>query len=32
MKAGVMYAAMVEVYAVLGFLVSLLMVLGVKVG
>ncbi len=32
MKAGVMYAAMVEVYAVLGFLVSLLMVFGVKIG
>lgn len=32
MKAGVMYAAMVEVYAVLGFLVSLLMLFGVKVG
>jgi V/A-type H+-transporting ATPase subunit K len=31
-KAGVIYAAMVEVYAVLGFLVSLLMVMGVKVG
>jgi V/A-type H+-transporting ATPase subunit K len=30
-KAGVIYAAMVEVYAVLGFLVSLLMVLGVKI-
>ncbi|MHC4104587.1 MAG: V-type ATP synthase subunit K, partial [Planctomycetota bacterium] len=29
-KAGVIYAAMVEVYAVLGFLVSLLMVMGVK--
>jgi len=32
MKAGVMYAAMVEVYAVLGFLVSLLMLFGIKVG
>ncbi len=32
MKAGVMYAAMVEVYAVLGFLVSLLMVFGIKLG
>ncbi len=31
MKAGVMYAAMVEVYAVLGFLVSLLMVFGIKI-
>ena len=31
-KAGVIYAAMVEVYAVLGFLVSLLMVMGVKIG
>jgi len=31
-KAGVMYAAMVEVYAVLGLLVSLLMVFGVKIG
>jgi V/A-type H+-transporting ATPase subunit K len=31
-KAGVIYAAMVEVYAVLGFLVSLLMVIGVKIG
>ena len=31
-KAGVIYAAMVEVYAVLGFLVSLLMVMGVKAG
>lgn len=31
-KAGVIYAAMVEVYAVLGFLVSLLMIMGVKVG
>jgi V/A-type H+-transporting ATPase subunit K len=30
-KAGVIYAAMVEVYAVLGFLVSLLMVIGVKI-
>ena len=30
-KAGVIYAAMVEVYAVLGFLVSLLMVMGVKI-
>lgn len=30
-KAGVIYAAMVEVYAVLGFLVSLLMVMGIKV-
>ncbi len=32
MKAGVMYAAMVEVYAVLGFLVSMLMVFGIKIG
>lgn len=32
MKAGVMYAAMVEVYAVLGFLVSLLMLFGIKLG
>jgi len=31
-KAGVIYAAMVEVYAVLGFLVSLLMVMGIEVG
>lgn len=31
-KAGVIYAAMVEVYAVLGFLVSLLMVMGIQVG
>ncbi len=31
-KAGVMYAAMVEVYAVLGLLVSLLLVFGIKVG
>ncbi len=29
-KAGVLYAAMVEVYAVLGFLISLLMLLGIK--
>jgi V/A-type H+-transporting ATPase subunit K len=28
-KAGVLYAAMVEVYAVLGFLISLLMLLGI---
>lgn len=32
MKAGVIYAAMVEVYAVLGFLVSLLLLFGIKVG
>jgi V/A-type H+-transporting ATPase subunit K len=31
-KAGVMYAAMVEVYAVLGFLASLLMLIGIKLG
>ena len=29
-KAGVLYAAMVEVYAVLGFLISLLILLGIK--
>ena len=29
-KAGVLYAAMVEVYAVLGFLISLLILLGLK--
>jgi V/A-type H+-transporting ATPase subunit K len=29
-KAGVLYAAMVEVYAVLGFLISLLMLLGLQ--
>lgn len=31
-KAGVLYAAMVEVYAVLGFLISLLMLLGIQPG
>lgn len=30
-KAGVLYAAMVEVYAVLGFLISLLILLAIKV-
>ena len=30
-KAGVLYAAMVEVYAVLGFLISLLILLALKV-
>ncbi len=30
-KAGVLYAAMVEVYAVLGFLISLLVLLAIKV-
>ena len=29
-KAGVLYAAMVEVYAVLGFLISLLILLGIE--
>ena len=29
-KAGVLYAAMVEVYAVLGFLISLLILLGIN--
>lgn len=29
-KAGVLYAAMVEVYAVLGFLISLLILLGIS--
>jgi V/A-type H+-transporting ATPase subunit K len=31
-KAGVLYAAMIEFYAILGFLISLLLVLGIKVG
>jgi V/A-type H+-transporting ATPase subunit K len=30
-KAGVLYAAMIEFYAILGFLVSLLLLLGIKV-
>ncbi len=29
-KAGVLYAAMIEFYAILGFLISLLLVLGIK--
>ncbi|MBN1787357.1 MAG: V-type ATP synthase subunit K [Sedimentisphaerales bacterium] len=31
-KAGVLYAAMVEFYAILGFLISFLLLLGIKVG
>ncbi len=30
-KAGVLFAAMIEFYAILGFLVSLLLILGIKV-
>jgi V/A-type H+-transporting ATPase subunit K len=30
-KAGVLYAAMIEFYAILGFLISLLLVLGINV-
>ncbi|HAL44988.1 MAG: hypothetical protein A2Y12_10075 [Planctomycetes bacterium GWF2_42_9] len=29
-KAGVLYAAMIEFYAILGFLISLLLILGIK--
>jgi V/A-type H+-transporting ATPase subunit K len=31
-KAGVIYAAMVEVYAVLGFLISFLLLFGIQIG